>query len=95
MNRSFTITLKSGHIVSYNHNVSFYCIHAKVISQASKTRSRSRHFKNIQIINSMNLKSGEKSIDVDQVSDFDVNEPITESKDKLWYSDICCSVWWC
>lgn len=31
----------------------------------------------------MNLKSGEKSIDVDQVSDFDVNEPITESKDKL------------
>lgn len=30
----------------------------------------------------MNLKDGEKSIDVDQVSYFDVNEPITESKDK-------------
>lgn len=30
----------------------------------------------------MNLEGGEKSIDVDQVSDFDVNEPIIESKDK-------------
>lgn len=43
----------------------------------------------------MNLEGGEKSIDVDQVSDFDVNEPIIESKDKNNDIVICCSIWWC